>query len=94
MSTVQSGLEESPSALAGDGQVAEERTADGDEVRTGDSDPDPLALDPVSPIPLEPGRAQLAGPLALDPLSTIGRDATRRHRADPRRHHQQQEGTS
>jgi hypothetical protein len=59
------------------GQVAEEPTADGDEARTGDPEPtpDPLALDPLSPIASEPRPAELAGPLALDPLSPIARDA-------------------
>jgi hypothetical protein len=63
---------------AGDGQVAEEATHDGDEAGTGDTDPtwDPLALDPLSPIAFEPGPAESAGPLVLDPLSPLRRDAS------------------
>lgn len=62
---------------AGDGQAAAEATADGDEARTGDTDPpsDPPALDPLSPIAFETGPAESAGPLALDPLSPLGGDA-------------------
>ena len=47
-----------------------EPSTDGDQARTGDTDPvsDPLALDPLSPVPVAPGPEESTGPFALDPL--------------------------
>jgi hypothetical protein len=100
----------SPSTqIRGDnGQIAEDPIADGDEARAGGRalTPDPLALDPLSPVPLPPGPAVPAGPLTLDPLSPIARtartpgvrlgspaDARDARVRDPRRVQQYQEGT-
>jgi hypothetical protein len=54
-----------------------EPTAEGTEPRASDPDrvSDPMALDPLSPIAVDPGSAESADPFALDPLSPFGRDA-------------------
>lgn len=53
------------------------RAPDDDEARTGEIEPtsNPLALDPLSPIPPPPGPAASRSAFALDPLSPLGNEA-------------------
>lgn len=62
---------------ARDGRGAREATALGDEARAGDADrtSDPLAFDPLSPLPPRRHPAGSADPLSFDPLSPLGPDA-------------------
>ena len=61
----------------GDGRATREPTVHGDDARPGDTDAtsDPLALDPLSPLPPPPRPAESPDPFALDPLSPLGQDA-------------------
>jgi hypothetical protein len=62
---------------AGEGRITREPTDHGDDARPGDTDAtsDPLALDPLSPIPFPSRPEESPDPLALDPLSPLGQDA-------------------